>query len=121
LVDLETGKLKRVDFGSRNIFKEEAYTDFDGTRVYASPEWILDESYFGCSKYYGPSLGVILYDMVCGDIPWKKDHQICRGSLLFTRKLSSECQDLLKRCLRENTNPGYIETSLDEENSWNMT
>lgn len=52
------------------------------------------------------SLGILLYDMVCGDIPFETDAQIKHAHISFRPdlKLSPEVKDCIKRCLTVSQN-----------------
>lgn len=111
LIDLQSGQAKLIDFGSSSWWPPQVrhcqnplvYSQFQGTRVYAPPEWTVWKQYTadGLSVW---SLGVLLYDMLYGDIPFQTDQEICSSELVWHSNIniSEEVKHLVTRCLDRN-------------------
>jgi serine/threonine protein kinase len=76
LID-EEGAAKVTDFGIARTLEEEGLTADGrvlGTTDYVSPEQALGQHVTGQSDLY--SLGVVLYEMLTGEVPFKGDNQV---------------------------------------------
>src|SRR6201995_5148001 len=76
LIDQE-GSAKVTDFGIARTLEEEGLTADGrvlGTTDYVSPEQALGQQVTGQSDLY--SVGVVLYEMLTGDVPFRGDNQV---------------------------------------------
>ncbi|XP_063250911.1 uncharacterized protein LOC134549273 [Prinia subflava] len=87
LVDPACGDLKLIDFGCGTFLQERAFTRFAGTQAYSPPELVAMGCYRGDSATVW-SLGVLLYAMVCGSLPFKDNRAIVLGQLFFGPQVS---------------------------------
>lgn len=103
LVDLDTESLVLIDFGASAIYKSPTsfYSDFHGTKQYKSPEYVIRKRYTGVPSTVW-TLGVLLYDMVCGSLPFESEDEITGQKLVLKSYLSSELRNLIQRCLAQN-------------------
>ncbi|KAM9977245.1 hypothetical protein ACTFIR_011104 [Dictyostelium discoideum] len=108
LVD-EDGNLKISDFGYSNIIKPgNLLSTFCGSPVYAPPEILLEKRYNG-NEVDIWSMGVILYAMVTGQLPWTLTDgvqvegmdRLLRGEFKYPSHviLSDDVKDLINRMI----------------------
>uniref|UniRef100_A0A6C0J8F6 non-specific serine/threonine protein kinase n=1 Tax=viral metagenome TaxID=1070528 RepID=A0A6C0J8F6_9ZZZZ len=102
IIDIETLNSKLIDFGNSKKVSDEDYCHFHPTEVYSPPEWIQHKK---CDKklFTVWSLGILLFDMVIGDIPFKTRAQIkeCNLDMLNKIDISENCKNLIRGCLEK--------------------
>jgi proto-oncogene serine/threonine-protein kinase Pim-3 len=99
ILNRESGEIKLIDFGCGTLLKDQPYRDFSGTPEFYPPEWFERKIYHARSAATW-SLGVLLYDMLCGEIPFKSKEKIIENNLHFKHRISDEACDLIKRMLQ---------------------
>ena len=98
-------RLKISDFGfARRYGDTQKLQTYCGSYAYAAPEIIIGEPYLGPMADIW-SIGVILYAMVCGKLPFKdKDAKTLlsdvASKLHFPSRISDQCKDLIKGILK---------------------
>ncbi|XP_032171659.1 testis-specific serine/threonine-protein kinase 5-like [Mustela erminea] len=102
----DQGLLKLTDFGfaNRSGLKDSLLSTFCGSVAYAAPEILMSKKYHGEPADLW-SLGIILYAMVSGKLPFREHrprrvlHLMRRGPA-FRPGVSPECQDLIRGLLQ---------------------
>ena len=100
--------IKLIDYGLSNQMKDsQALKTACGSPNYAAPEVISGRAYSGCEADIW-SLGVILFAMVCGTLPFDDDsmsllfQKIKDGKYYMPNFISDEVKDLINRMLQPN-------------------
>lgn len=101
----DEGNIKISDFGLSNMIEPGKLLDsFCGSPLYAAPEILLAE------RYVGPpidvwSIGVILYALLCGHLPWSGDsqaevsHNSIKGIYDEPQEVSLAGRDIIRKML----------------------
>lgn len=114
----ENRKIKITDFGLSRYFDNQNMIDtICGSPLYMSPEIMKNNKYDSKSDLW--SVGVILYEMIVGELPFYATNHYQLVKKIHTApviipdnaKMSNECRDLISKLLDKNpeTRIGWID------------
>ena len=103
LVNLDNLELTLIDFGGGSLVKRATYNEKVGSDEFYPPEWHKNRKYHA-EPLTVWSLGITLYYMVWGDVPFKTIDDICNAEVKFPIEISSNCKKIIRKCLNKNPN-----------------
>ncbi|KAK3536814.1 hypothetical protein QTP86_026467 [Hemibagrus guttatus] len=103
LIDPETLQVKLIDFGCGDLLKDAPYENYFGTTAFCPPEWLIFKEYHGIPATIW-ALGILLYNLLTGEYPFKTEQDMDFGHLKLVPGLSQDCFDLMLWCLEINSN-----------------
>ena len=108
IILIQNKNLKLIDFGLSSFFKKNQLLGTAcGSPCYVPPEMVMEKKYNGTLSDIW-SAGIILYLMLCGNLPFNdEDNQILYQKILngkyeVPQFLSNEAKDLLKKIIEVN-------------------
>lgn len=95
LISEDTGEVRLIDFSCASMIGGTEY--FQGTRVYRPPEFVSRQE-FDVESADSWAFGILLFNMLHGDVPFETDQEIVEGKFECTRG-SPESTELITKCL----------------------
>jgi len=97
------GNVKLIDFGCAAFYDhavDGAFHVFAGTLAITPPEWFKERTYHA-ESYTVWQLGCLLFNMLCGDVPFKSNSETISGNIPWTRDVTDACRSLVEKCLKK--------------------
>lgn len=95
IINRDTQEAKLIDFGCGTILRETPYRDFSGTPEFYPPEWFTQREYHARTAAVW-SLGVLLFDMLMGEIPFKQKEKIVENNPNYKHSVSDQAKHLVQ-------------------------
>lgn len=104
IIDVKTGRVYLIDFGSSALWASTYENYITGTSVYCPPEWFRNRSYRPDAGTVW-SLGILLYNFLYCDVPFKTSSQIVNDDPTWpdtAQHISESAKSFIKSCLNKN-------------------
>lgn len=100
LIDTASKEITLIDFGFAAFTKDSPYTELNGgAPLFLPPEW-FEHKQIEAEPLTVWSLGLLLFDMLHGDIPYEEPYDIVKNNLpKINYSISDDAMRIIKTCL----------------------